>query len=63
MQDYVSLGSKKRTLDMKTQPDPAAETNQMKELSPVEHINKYFKKLKRAREEDADCDESSETVV
>jgi len=22
--------------------------NQMKELSPVEHINKYFKKLKRA---------------
>lgn len=63
MQDYVSLGSKKRTLDMKTQLDTTAETNQMKELSPVEHINKYFKKLKRAREEDEDFDESSQSVV
>lgn len=39
--------------------------NQMKELSPVEHINKYFKKLKRATDGSMinDSEEQSESTL
>lgn len=54
MQDFVARSSKKRTSDMITQNENqqyGCAVNEMKELSPVEHIAKYFKKLKQARED------------
>ena len=47
MQDFVAKSSKKRTVDMITK-DQSNQHNpyEMKELSPVEHIAKYFKRLK-----------------
>ena len=47
------MTGKKRTSDMITRGDPTGDGLGMdsKQLSPMEHINKYFNKLKRAREE------------
>ena len=54
------MTSKKRTYDMITREEELP-LSKMKELSPVEHINKYFKKLKRATD-DMDDDEESEST-
>ena len=57
MQDFVAHSSKKRTVDMITKDFHQSQSNhynaanEMRELSPVEHIAKYFKKLKEARDD------------
>lgn len=35
----------------------------MKELSPVEHVHNYFKKLKKARDNEDDGQDESESQV
>ena len=50
MQDFVAKSSKKRTVDMITKDQSYPNSNnEMKELSPMEHIAKYFKRLKKGR--------------
>ena len=51
MQDFVAHSSKKRTVDMITKDQSQINTNEMRELSPVEGIGKYYKKHKEARED------------
>ena len=54
MQDFVAFGSKKRTLDMMAKPEEDEDEVKAfgQEKSPVDHISKYFKRLKAAREEE-----------
>ena len=61
MQDFVAKSSKKRTVDMitKDQSNPY----EMKELSPVEHIAKYFKRLKQGRVDQENDEESSQSTI
>ena len=55
MQDFVAFGSKKRAADLITKADSERDAeNTLKELSPVEHVHNYFKKLKKAREDDSE---------
>ena len=64
MQDFVAKSSKKRTVDMITK-DQSQTNNpyEMKELSPVEHIAKYFKRLKQGRVDQENDEESSQSTI
>ena len=46
VQDFVTGGFKKRRIDQISKPSADRVNN---DVSPIEHVNNYFKKLKRAR--------------
>ena len=57
MQNFVTGGFKKRRIDQITKPlTDEANTD----VSPVEHVNNYFKKLKKARGHDSQSLSSDE---
>lgn len=61
MQNFVAYGSKKRTVDMITKDDNTQiQASQVKELSPIEHVHNYFKRLKKARDDDIGDEEESQ---